>query len=255
MGKVTLDEDELLHLQRLAMVGQLSATYAHEINNLLTGVLGYSSLVRRMVDDRPALARDVDRIREQSGRIAQLAQHLLDLSRRDAGAMECLDLAALLDRLLALREQQFRRQRVEIARLYEADLPRVEIIPGEIEQVVVNLLNNALQAMPQGGRLEVRLYRDQDPGFVCLEVTDSGCGIPAAVLPRLFQPFFTTKCRGSGTGLGLYVSQTIVQRHVGSIAIQSEDGRGTTVRVVLPQTHPRQWQAEQENQDAAFLRR
>ena len=231
-------EEQLLHLQRLAAAGQLSAAYAHEINNLLTGVLGYASLVRRMVADRPAVASDVDRIREQAERIAQLVRHLLDLSRRGGGTREQVDLSMVVDRVLGLRERPLKRANVEIVRTYSEVVPRVEVVPEEIEQVVLNILNNAVQAMPKGGRLEVHLTVDEGEGQVCLEIKDTGCGIPPEVLPRVFEPFFTTKPRGQGTGLGLYVSRCIVERHGGTMAIRSEVGVGTSVQVFLPLARP-----------------
>ncbi|MGC8839334.1 MAG: sensor histidine kinase [Anaerolineae bacterium] len=231
-------EEQLLHLQRLAAAGQLSAAYAHEINNLLTGVLGYASLVRRMVADRPAVASDVDRIREQAERIAQLVRHLLDLSRRGSSTREQVDLSMVVDRVLGLRERPLKRANIEIVRTYSETIPRVEAVPEEIEQVVLNILNNAVQAMPKGGRLEVHLTVDEGAGQVCLEVRDTGCGIPPEALPRVFEPFFTTKPRGQGTGLGLYVSRCIVERHGGSMAIQSEVGVGTVVQVFLPLARP-----------------
>lgn len=246
MGDFVPSEEQLLHLQRLAAAGQLSAAYAHEINNLLTGVLGYASLVRRMVADRPVVASDVDRIREQAERIAQLARHLLDLSRRGGGTRESVDLSMVVDRVLGLRERPLKRANVEIVRTYSEAIPRVEAVPEEIEQVVLNLLNNAVQAMPKGGRLEVHLRVDEGAGEVCLEIKDTGCGIPPEALPRVFEPFFTTKPRGQGTGLGLYVSRRIVERHGGTMAIQSEVGVGTTVRVFLPLARPEARRAAQE---------
>ncbi len=231
-------EEQLLHLQRLAAAGQLSAAYAHEINNLLTGVLGYASLVRRMVADRPAVASDVDRIREQAERIAQLVRHLLDLSRRGSGTKEPVDLNLVVDRVLGLRERPLKRANVEIVRTYSETIPRVEAVPEEMEQVVLNLVNNAVQAMPKGGRLEVHLRVDEGAGEVCLEIKDTGCGIPPELLPRVFEPFFTTKPRGQGTGLGLYVSRCIVERYGGTIVIQSQVDVGTTVQVFLPLARP-----------------
>lgn len=247
-------EEQLLHLQRLAVAGQISAAYAHEINNLLTGVLGYASLVRRMVADRPAVANDVDRIREQAERIAQLARHLLDLSRRESSAPESVDLGMLVDRVLGLRERQFKRLNITIRRVYGEMLPRVEAVPEEIEQVVLNIVNNAVQAMPKGGRLEVRLWLHEDGQQVCLEIKDTGCGISPEALPRVFEPFFTTKPRGQGTGLGLYVSRRIVERHGGTIAIHSEVGVGTTVQIALPLAQPQTCRtALEEDEEESWL--
>jgi signal transduction histidine kinase len=234
LAEVWIDEEKLLHLQRLAAVGQLSAAYAHEINNLLTGVLGYSSLVRRMVMDRPAVAQDVDRVSEQARRIGQLASHLLDLSRRDSNRMELVDLALVVDRVLALRQQQLKRRNVEIVRLYAADTPRIEAVPEEMEQVVLNLVNNSIQAMSDGGQLCIRLWAEADAPRVGLEIADTGCGIAPESLDHLFEPFFTTKPRGQGTGLGLYVSRSIVERHGGSIFINSQLQKGTSVHIRLP---------------------
>ncbi|MGQ9586704.1 MAG: sensor histidine kinase [Anaerolineae bacterium] len=246
-------EEQLRHLQRLAAAGQLSAAYAHEINNLLTGVLGYASLVRRMVADRPAVAKDVDRIKEQAERIAQLARHLLDLSRRESRTMEKVDLSLIVDRVLALRERQLKRMNVEIVRSYAEVVPRVEAIPEEIEQVVLNLLNNSIQAMPKGGRLKVSLDADNGVEQVCLEIADTGCGIAASAFPHIFEPFFTTKPRGQGTGLGLYVSRSIVVRYGGSIEVHSQEGMGTTVRVVLPTTQRQRGQDPGEDEEEPHL--
>ena len=234
MRDFVLEEEQVLHLQRLAAVGQLSAAYAHEMNNLLTGVLGYASLVRRMVDDRPALARDVDRIQSQARRVADLALHLLDLSRSDLGCMDVVDLKSLVDRVLALREYQFKRRNITIVRSYSEDLPRVELMPELIEQVLLNLVNNSVQAVSESGTLEIRLALDGEADQVRLSVMDSGHGIPAEAMPRVFEPFFTTKARGQGTGLGLYVSRHIVERHGGTITARSEVGIGTTVSFTLP---------------------
>ncbi|MEX1364860.1 MAG: ATP-binding protein [Nannocystaceae bacterium] len=225
-------EQQVLRSQKLAAVGLLAAGIAHEINNPLSGVVGYSKLL--LERSLPEGVREkVEKIAQSGERCRKIVEGVLLFSRQqDGGERRRVDLRRLLDRVLSIGEYQWRMHNIRIIR--EVD-DSVEILadPDQIEQVMLNLLSNAADAMPRGGTVRVALQR-QDDGSARLRVADEGHGIPQEIQARIFDPFFSTKEIGKGTGLGLAISYGIVQDHGGIITVQSTPGHGATFVVTLP---------------------
>ena len=224
-------ESQILRSQKLAAVGLLAAGIAHEINNPLSGVVGYSHLLL----ERPlpeGVREKVEKISQSGERCRKIVEGVLLFSRqREGGQRAPIDLRALIDRVVAIGEYQWKMHNVRVIR-ERNDPAVVHADADQLEQVALNLLSNAVDAMPRGGRVRINLARDGDE--VRLSVADEGHGIPAEVLPRIFDPFFSTKEIGKGTGLGLAISYGIVQDHGGDIVVESRDGRGAEFTVILP---------------------
>ncbi len=235
-------EDGIAHAQRLETIGRLAGSVAHDFNNLLTVVGGNASL---LVEDPNPETREVAReILDAKHRGSTLTRQLLAFSRREIRQVEHLDLVELVDGLSRLLKRLLGEQHV--LRIEGTRPAQVLADRGQLEQVVINLVSNARDAMPGGGevRLCVRpVHGDEGRALGCafpekqrvlLEVADSGIGMPPAVKARLFEPFFTTKPRGTGTGLGLFTVKRIVDHCHGSLAVDSEPGRGTRLRAFFP---------------------
>ncbi len=224
-------ERQILRSQKLAAVGLLAAGIAHEINNPLTGVVGYSKLL--LERNLPSDVRErVEKIAQSGERCRKIVEGVLLFSRQqDSGVRRRIELGELLDRVLSIGEYQWRMHNVRIMREIDRELA-VLGDADQLEQVVLNLLSNAVDAMPRGGRVHLRLRRAD--GAAELVVADEGHGIPPEIQARIFDPFFSTKEIGKGTGLGLAISYGIVQDHGGDILVDSPPGEGARFTVVLP---------------------
>ncbi len=224
-------ESQILRSQKLAAVGLLAAGIAHEINNPLSGVVGYSKLL--LERSLPEGVREkVEKIAQSGERCRKIVEGVLLFSRqREGGQRSSIDLGSLLDRVIAIGEYQWKMHNVRVLR-ERNDPAVVHADPDQLEQVVLNLLSNAVDAMPRGGTVRINLARESDA--VRLSIADEGHGIPAEVLPRIFDPFFSTKEIGKGTGLGLAISYGIVADHGGDIVVESHDGQGARFTVSLP---------------------
>jgi signal transduction histidine kinase len=227
---------QLHHADRLATIGQLAAGVAHELNEPLAGILGLAQLSAKAPDLPEPVARDLEKIVKTTLHAREIIRNLLLFARRVPPARTGVRLNELLEESLALTEARRDDHGIEVVRLLEKDLPDVTADPSQIRQVLVNLLVNALQAMPGGGRLEVET-RSED-GCVVVTITDTGVGMSEDVRKKLFSPFFTTKDVGEGTGLGLAVVSGIVNSHGGTIHVESQIGRGSRFEVSLPRTPP-----------------
>ena len=233
-GRVRLEE-QLQQREKLSSIGLLAAGVAHEINTPLTGVSSYTQMLLGMLAETDPKHALLQKIHRQTDRATGIVNNLLNFSRT-GGATDFaeVNLARVLDDTLQLLEPQLRQNRVEIAREYAADLPRVYGNAGKLQQVFTNLLLNARDAIPDGGRITLRAVASDDRDALTVEVEDNGIGIAPENVARIYDPFFTTKGVGRGTGLGLAVSYGIVQEHSGHIAVESVPGRGTTFRIFLP---------------------
>ncbi|SET76648.1 ATP-binding protein [Stigmatella erecta] len=226
-------QEQLVQTGKMAAVGQLAGGVAHEINNPLAVILGFAQGMERRVPEKDPLSLPVRSIVREALRCKNLVQELLTFSRVGKKTVESVDLNALVRSTLVLVEARARTQEVKIVPDFEGGLPILQGNKTQLQQVLVNLGTNALDVMKKGGTLTVRTFL-QAPGSVCLEVTDTGSGIPEEVRSRIFDPFFTTKPVGEGTGLGLSLVYEIVQQHRGQIEVESQTGVGTTMRVRLP---------------------
>ena len=225
----------LLHQkEKLSSIGEIVASVAHELNNPLSGVLGFSQLLAQK-DEDGRFQRDIERIVDCAGRCQKIVQNLLSFARPGSPERKPVGLNGILEKTLDLLEPSLRSDNIEIVKEITPDLPYVLADFHQVQQVLTNLINNAQQAMgtERGrGRLTLRTQLRRD-GRVAVSVSDNGPGIPADILPRIFDPFFSTKKQGRGTGLGLSVSFGIVRDHRGEILVETQVGAGTTFIVVF----------------------
>jgi PAS domain S-box-containing protein len=243
-------EEQLRQVQKMEAAGRLAGGLAHDFNNLLTAILGYGDLLLARLPEGDPLRRHSEEIRRAGERASALTRQLLAFSRKQVLLAEVVDPNALVSGL----ETMMRRlagERIEVA-LALASQGHVMVDPGQFEQVVVNLVLNARDAMPRGGQLSIATRDiDLDPDYVhahiestpgphlVLEVTDTGIGMDAETRSHVFEPFFTTKESGKGTGLGLSSVYGIVKQSGGHIVVESQEGRGSTFRLYLPRTESR----------------
>ena len=233
MEELHSTQRQLLHSTKLAAIGELATNLAHEINNPLTSVLGYTSHLIK-TSDIPEEAREKLRLMERETlRVRKIIRNLLDFSRRRATWMRPGDLLQPLRETVALLQGLAERASVRIVEDYPSAPVMVTMDSNELKQVFLNIMNNALQAMPDGGELRVGAFADGD-GETAVEIRDTGHGIAREDLGRIFEPFFSTKSGRDGTGLGLSISHQIVQNHGGRIEVESVVGRGTLFRIALP---------------------
>jgi PAS domain S-box-containing protein len=239
-------QEQLRRAQLLESVGRLAGGIAHDFNNMLGIILGYGEVVLERLHQQDPLRKEVQEMVKAAQRSAALTRQLLAFSRRQALQPQVVDLNDLVRNL----EKMLRRligEDIELRLALTADLGRVFVDPGQIEQVIMNLVVNARDAMPDGGRLlietdivelgeiDVAVHPGTAPGkYVLLRVTDTGCGMDEQVLDRVFDPFFTTKEEGRGTGLGLATVYGIVKQSGGNIWVRSQPGEGTTFEIYFP---------------------
>jgi len=222
--------------EKLASLGRLAAGVAHEINNPLTGVLTFSHLLLRKTPPDTPDYEDLEVIVRETTRCRKIVKELLDFARETKSERKPSDLNKVIRDTISLIQNQVSFQNIQIRTELDGNLPAVPMDANEMQQVFTNLALNAAEAMPDGGSITIRTGPDSDPNYVRAEVTDTGTGIPEENLSKIFDPFFTTKEAGVGTGLGLAVTYGIIQRHEGTIDVESEVGKGTTFTVRLPRS-------------------
>lgn len=225
-------EEQLRHADRLATIGQLAAGVAHELNEPLGHILGFAQLAQKC-PGLPAQAQaDLEKILTTSLYAREIVKKLLIFSRQMSPQKTKVDLNHLIKNAVSLLESQCLNDGIAVTCFLLPKLPEIDADPSQLNQVVVNLVVNAMQAMPDGGRLNISTARDR--AKVCLVVQDTGTGMDDTILRKIFTPFFTTKDVGLGTGLGLPVVHGIVTAHGGSIKVESKIGKGTKFKVQLP---------------------
>ncbi|MHC4607494.1 MAG: sensor histidine kinase [Planctomycetota bacterium] len=229
-------EEQLRHADRLATIGQLAAGVAHELNEPLGNILGFAQLAKKDPGLSDQAGKDMGKIIRGSLQAREVIRNLLTFARQTPSKKTQFDLNRLVREALSFFEPRCAKEGIKVVRDLSPDLPEITADRGQINQVVVNLVVNALQAMPKGGTLTLRTA-PQD-GMVSLSIQDTGEGMTEEIRRQVFLPFFTTKGVGKGTGLGLSVSYGIVTAHGGEIRVRSRPGRGTRFDVVLPMKEP-----------------
>ena len=234
---------KLVQNEKMASLGTLSAVVAHEINNPLSGVLTYARLVRKMVGDSgpkvervPEIVEYLKTMEAETARCGNIVKNLLEFSRHSGMVVGEVALNDTLDKTLFLIGHKLELQGIELTKSFSPELPRIVCDADQIQQALLAVLLNAVEAMPEGGGLHVSTSVTRPEGEVWTEVRirDTGVGIPEEAIPQLFEPFFTTKQDKKGVGLGLAVVYGILKRHQGKIEVQSEVGKGTTFVLSLP---------------------
>ena len=229
-------QQQLRLTERVAELGTLAASMAHEIGTPMNVILGRAEQLMQRTDDE-TMKKGLGIITAQVERITKLMNQLLACARRGSPNFRPVDLRGVVKNCLDAVEERLSRHRVQVEAEQDEELPQIHGDSDQMMQVLLNLVLNAVQAMPESGTLRVAAARDGEQ-HIRLTVADTGHGIPPDVLPKIFEPFVTTKARGQGTGLGLTVVLGIVQEHGGSITVDSTPGQGTTFTLLLPRVAP-----------------
>jgi two-component system NtrC family sensor kinase len=230
-------QEQLVNAEKLASLGRLAAGVAHELNSPLTGIVTFAHLMRQRVSSgSPQDSEDLDIIIEQANRCSKIIKGLLGFSRKGDSEKIQININDLLENSLSMVKNQSKFHNVKIESHLSRDIPTVTADPNQIQQVIINMLSNAADAMKDRGEITIatRSISENGAEFIEMEFTDTGPGIIPEHMGRIFEPFFTTKAVGKGTGLGLPVSYGIVKRHGGDIIVKSKAGRGTSFVIRLP---------------------
>jgi signal transduction histidine kinase len=229
--------EQLLRAQRLSSMGALASSVAHEFNNILTTIINYAKLGLGAEGDNRARSEALEKILKGSQRAATIVNSMLGFARNQAHQRELTDLAKLVEEVLILTEKDLSKHHVQVEKQFH-ERPQALVVPGQIEQILLNLIINARQAMPRGGHLRLELRENRLTHMAEIRVTDTGIGIPPDQLRLIFEPFYTTKQPDEnghgGNGLGLSVCRQIVEQHRGRIRVESVVGKGSTFTVKLP---------------------
>ncbi|MDR0336180.1 MAG: sensor histidine kinase [Planctomycetaceae bacterium] len=231
-------EEQLFQAQRLTALGELTGTTAHEFNNILMTIINYAQLGLRHHDEATR-TKSFDKILFAAKRAAKIANTILATARNRKQNFEPINLVILVEDALLLLEREMDKYRIVVEKFFQSDIPAVLADGNQIQQVLLNLLINARQAMPDGGRIILKISYDEENEMIDFVVRDYGCGIPADKLPYIFDRFYSTKLGPDesgkgGSGLGLASCRSIIERHQGLIRVESTERKGTAFIVKLP---------------------
>ena len=235
--QVKMLQQQLVQAQKLTALGELVSTTTHEFNNVLMTILNYAKMGLRH-DDKETRDKALSKILTASERAAQITNAVLGMARNRSNEMEPTNLGQIFEESLVLLEREMAKYRIRVDKQF-GDVPEAMANGNQIQQVLINLLINARQAMPDGGTVLLKLSHDPDQGMVVMTVRDSGSGIPQDKLPRIFDRFYSTKqgpdeSGQGGTGLGLSACRNIIEAHQGRIRVESSVGKGTQFTIMLP---------------------
>ena len=234
IGQKRLMEKQMAQAEKLASIGQLSAGIAHEINNPLGIILGYSQLLLKNEGNEKERQDDLRTIVKHARNCKLIVEDLLNFAREPEPKKSFIDIHGVIDEVLNFMQHHSDLEKTQIIREFDPSVPPIELDEKQIKQVFTNLIMNAQHAVGNNGTIKVTTKFNPADSELLINVIDTGCGIEKKNLSRIFDPFFTTKPTGKGTGLGLSVSYGVVKNHGGDILVESEPGRGSTFTVVLP---------------------
>ncbi|HMC63718.1 MAG TPA: ATP-binding protein [Gemmataceae bacterium] len=228
---------QLLQAQRLSSMGALASSVAHEFNNILTTIINYAKLGLRESKDDAARIQALEKILKGSQRAATIVNSMLGYARNSSSQRDMTDLAGLVEEVLILTDKDLSKHHIQVETKFHGR-PKAPVVPGQIEQILLNLIINARQAMARGGRLRIEVRENRRTHLAEIVVSDTGVGIPPDQLRLIFEPFYTTKEPDEhghgGSGLGLSVCRQIIDQHHGRIRVESLVGKGSTFTVKLP---------------------
>lgn len=236
-------QSQLIQIEKMASLGKLSASVAHELNNPLEGILTYSKLIAKRLRKRPELSEimkemleDVELIISETERSGNIVKNLLLFSRKQVGDFETVPISKIVEQAIRLVQHHLKISKVELDIHYADENIGLYCNANQIQQALIALFVNAVEAMPDGGTLSVKVDKQGGEGDIVIKISDTGMGIAQEDIPHIFEPFFTKKKEGKGVGLGLSIVYGIIERHGGHISVESELGVGTTFVIVFPTT-------------------
>jgi signal transduction histidine kinase len=228
---------QLLQAQRLSSMGALASSVAHEFNNILTTIINYAKLGLRSPGNESTRTEALEKILKGSQRAATIVSSMLGFARNNSTQREVVDLVDLVEEVLVLTDKDLSKHQVQVEKKY-IGRPRAPVVAGQIEQILLNLIINARQAMPRGGRLRIEIRENPATQMAEIRISDTGSGIPPDQLRLIFEPFYSTKEPDEnghgGSGLGLSVCRQIIEQHQGRIRVESILSKGSTFTVKLP---------------------
>lgn len=228
-------QQELIQQEKMVAIGMLAGGVAHEINNPLGGIIAFSQLIKKELDENDSLMGDIEEIERAALRCKKIVQDLLDFSRFSSGKMKhWLDVNPLIEKIIPFIKMEIRSLNISLETCLQPDLVKVFGDANRLQQVFLNLLTNACHSMKKGGKLYIKTFMDKGRPAVCIQIADTGCGIAKKDRSKIFDPFFTTKRPGEGTGLGLSISYRIIRDHDGIIEVSSKEGKGSVFTIFLP---------------------
>lgn len=235
------DQARILHQDKMMSLGRLAASTAHEINNPLSGILNYIRLMIRIMERGPLADADLDKFskyldvaEKETDRCTRIVSSLLTFSRKSPPAFTDVALDELINKCIVLSRHKMRMEKIEFHLEYRPDIPIIKGDMNQLQQCVINIIFNAVDAMVDGGRLDISTWFEPLDKKVIIKIADTGSGISEDNMPRIFEPFFTTKSEGYGVGLGLSTTYGIIERHGGAIEVESREGHGSVFTISLP---------------------
>jgi signal transduction histidine kinase len=234
--KIRIFEEKLVKANKLSTLGELASSIAHEIKNPLISIQGFARRIGT-TGDRDKLEKYAKFIEQEADRLTQVLTRLLGFSRMDEPKKDLLDMNVIVDDTVMFMEHHLTRfKNVELVIQKEPDLPMIQVDKIHVQQAMVNIIMNAAQAMPEGGKILIRTGKKDMNVFI--SITDTGVGIKEEDLDRIFEPFFTTKEKEQGTGLGLSLCKRLIEANAGTIEVESKAGEGTTFTIMIPISVP-----------------
>jgi two-component system NtrC family sensor kinase len=231
---------QIIQIEKMASLGKLSATVAHELNNPLEGILTYAKLISKQLSKNAGgeaakeAVEELNLIIRETERCGNIVKNLLLFSKKQAGEFTLIHLKEIINKSVQLVKHHFHISNIQFQEIYEDEDIMILCDANQIEQALIALFVNSAEAMPEGGAMKIEVFSDSSAGECFLKLTDTGCGIAAEDLPHIFEPFYTTKKEGKGVGLGLSVVYGIIERHSGKISVSSTVGRGTEFSIMFP---------------------
>jgi two-component system, NtrC family, sensor kinase len=232
--------EQILQIEKMASLGKLSATVAHELNNPLEGILTYAKLISKQLrkntngDVTKEPLEELDLIIRETERCGNIVKNLLLFSKKQAGEFALVHLKEIINKSVQLVQHHFHISNIQFQEIYEDEDILILCDANQIEQALIALFVNSAEAMPEGGTMKIEVFSDAAAEQCFLKLTDTGCGIPAEDIPHIFEPFYSTKKEGKGVGLGLSVVYGIIERHSGKITVSSTIGKGTEFSIMFP---------------------
>ncbi len=238
--KLRIAQKKIIQAEKMSSLGRLAAVIAHEINNPISGLIVFINLLKKQVERGDLSDRELERMyknlalmENEAKRCGKIVQELLAFSKRETEIVPC-DIKEVIDRAVSLMKIKIKDMDIKIVTEYQEDLPKVKCDPSKMQQVFINLIQNAVDAMPLGGTVKIEaLYNEKRKG-VEIKVSDTGVGIPEEYLSHIFEPFFSSKDNGQSIGIGLFVVYGVIEQIGGRISVNSEVGKGTTFTICVP---------------------
>ena len=231
LAELQAAQKQLIHSERLAALGEMSAKIAHEINNPLGIMKNYLLMIKRAKTKPAEAAKYLEIVGQEIDRVTSIVKEMINFHRPQNVEFKIINVLPVLDGVIEFLSPQLKNKDIEIIKKYSPDCPRVEASADNLKQVFINVIMNSMDAMPDGGKIEIAANKFHDK--LQLQICDSGCGVPEEVLPSIFEPFFTTKDESQGTGLGLAVCADIIKKHNGTINFRNRD-KGACVEIIIP---------------------